>query len=258
MKKAILNTAGALLLSAYACSSMAITALGVTWDPSSILDFEMKAGDLRETAVSAAGDTLYGYGTVSNINGSTSFCACDLTYVFTYTVQEVFTDALGGEIMFTGGNIKFYAQAAGTFNTTAPGTAQGTAAELWLEVAGHTDTFTGAISNGNLADPTGTLYGTFTGTIGGGEFGQGNGLLDVVGGAAAFYLDTNQEPDGSDLSFSSSFQPARNPIVDGDVSYVLSGTAEMFGSSQQVPAPATLLLVGLGLVSLVGARARKA
>ena len=253
MKNVILKTVGAALLSAYASTSMAVTALGVTWDETTILDFEMKAGDLRETLVSTPGDTLFGYGIVSFINGSGAFCNCDLTYSFTYTVKDVGP----GEIMFEGGQIDFYAQALGTYSTFDANTAVGTAGELWLSLTGHGDTwFTSGVN------PVGTLYGTFTGSLGGSEDGDGSGLLDVAGGAAAAYLDTNMEAGGADLSLSSSFQPLANGCIanpnNGDLPYCLSGTAELFGSTADIPVPATVLLFGLGLLSLAGVRARKA
>lgn len=252
MKNVILKTVGAALLSAYASMSMAITVGGVTWDENFLLDFEMKAGDLRESFVTQIGDTLYGYGIVSFINGSNSFCACDLTYTFTYTVKDIAPN----EIMFEGGQVDFYAQAAGSYNTLDASSAVGTAAELWLSLTGHEDTWATTAVN-----PVGTLFGTFTGSLGGSEDGSGQGLLDVAGGVAAPYLDTNMEADGSDLSLSSSFQPLndlQNCPATGDIAFCLSGTAELFGVSQTIPAPATLLLFGLGLLSLVGVRARKA
>lgn len=252
MKNVILKTVGAALLSAYASTSMAVTALGVTWDENFPLDFEMKAGDLRETFVTAIGDTLFGYGSVANINGSNAFCACDLTYSFTYNVKDI----AAGEIMFDGGQIDFYVQALGSYNTLDATTAVGTPAQLWLSLTGHEDVW-GTVG----VNPVGTLYGTFVGSLGGSEDGSGSGLLDVVGGAAAAYLDSNGEADGSDLSLSSSFQPLRAGVqcpVTGDNVYCLSGTAELFGSTADIPVPATVLLFGLGLLSLAGVRARKA
>ncbi len=70
------------------------------------------------------------------------------------------------------------------------------------------------------------------------------------------FLDTNGEPGGSDLTYTSSFQPLRAPIINGnDVVATHGGTNEVFGNS--IPEPTTVALLGLGLIGLSLARRSK-
>jgi hypothetical protein len=81
---------------------------------------------------------------------------------------------------------------------------------------------------------------------------SGLGQLDVVGGVAAQYFDTNMPADGSDLAFSTSFtQP-----YPGESNHVV-GTGNFYGMTSAVPEPSTYLMLGAGMLTLAALRRRK-
>ena len=222
-----------------AASAAPQTVGGVTWDPDYALDFSSSSVQMHQ--IFEADGTARGYGIVSTINGTgqSQFCAgCELTIVYGgYTPSSM----EGNTTLYTGGFVNIYVNnGPSTINPYDPLTMNddnvglGT---LWLSLAGHE--YQGA-----------TLRGTVNSMMPPNLSGLGQ--LDVVGGVAAQYFDTNAQVDGSDLSFSSSFtQP-----YPGDANHVV-GTGNFYGMTSPVPEPSTYLMLGAGMLTLAALRRRK-
>jgi PEP-CTERM motif len=222
-----------------AASAAPQTVGGVTWDPDYALDFSSSSVQMHQ--IFEADGSARGYGIVSTINGTgqSQFCAgCELTIVYGgYTPSST----MGNTTLYTGGFVNIYVNhGPSTINPYDPLTMNdgnvglGT---LWLSLAGHE--YQGA-----------TLRGTVNSMMPPNLSGLGQ--LDVVGGVAAQYFDTNGQVDGADLSFSSSFtQP-----YPGEANHVV-GTGNFYGMTSAVPEPSTYLMLGAGMLTLAALRRRK-
>lgn len=267
MKKKVIGVAlaGALALGAWSGTSLAspISVGGITWDPANGADLTVQAIDFRESSVSAIGDTLTGYGRIGSINGADQsvFCSgCNLNFTFQYTVSAIEGTALNPKVVFDGGLINFYVDPAGAFDVGNPSSAGPGTGALWLSLIGHAAPFTGFTA-------VGELYSNVNGPISApGSLSGGFGLLDVAGGAAGYWMDTNGRADGADFDLSSAFSFKPFDSCTGGSSdptsvcyYPIVGTGTLTGNSLAVPEPGPIgmLGVGLGIMGLLLRRRRK-
>ncbi|MCU0736469.1 MAG: PEP-CTERM sorting domain-containing protein [Methylotetracoccus sp.] len=174
-----------------------------------------------------------------------------------------FTNLAIDTILFSGGIVELWSQDAGTFNpaalTQAAGIASvngGTNAALFLTLAGSPS---GGFAGGNPVTLTsnGIRLATDNPFLTATNL-TGEGSLDVTGGLAAPYLDTNMFgcsaaspapcPDDADKLFTSSAQ--LNPAG----VWASIGTGEI--RDYAVPEPGTIALLGIGLLGACFARRR--
>lgn len=245
--------AGAALSAAVVMPALAdpvYTVGGVTWDAGSVLDFSSFSIGLRQFIDPTTG-VVSGWGFITTINGAgqSTFCpGCEVTFQFSgFTpVSAGATPTTPGQVIgYAGGAITVFVDstpdvpgfALNPLDMTAANTGDG---DEWLKLVGHN--FLGTSLAGTVQGAGGLITGL-----------AGLGQLDVVGGLAAAYFNTNTKTDGADFTFSNSLTsllPVNNP-------FDAVGTGNFNSKTLVVPEPATLTLVGLALLG-AGLTRRKA
>ncbi|MCC7134948.1 MAG: PEP-CTERM sorting domain-containing protein [Nitrosomonas sp.] len=268
---------GAALLAAIGFSQQAsaVTIDGITFQPGAVFEtIDIFQGRRDGGAITAVGDELVGIGIVNRIlapdntvlwaNGDGGR---ELTIHYHSFIAESFATVLAGTtavdtILFTGGVIEVRSDSTPDFTgagTQAAGIASATDGALWLALAGSPlggfaldGTTPITLESAAVRNATATPFeaGNFT----------GRGFLDVTGGNAAAYFDSNTFgctgvapcPDDADKVFTSSGQ-LNNATPD----WFSRGTGEIQDVAVAIPEPATLALLAAGLGMLGFAKRRK-
>jgi hypothetical protein len=208
--------------------------------------------DLTESLVTPQSPNSFGFGHITQINDLTgnAICvsgACELTYVFRDYIPITF-NAAGTEnsVVFTGGTIDFYLDSTPDASLEdATGFDDSDAGSPWLSLIGFETTET----TGPNAGISGTLFSIGTNVLDPEKIqGTGKGLVQIVGGAAASYFGL-----GNVMSFISPFQAS--PV---GWTLPLASLVQLeivaLDPPTTVPEPATLALLGMGLIALSTSR----
>lgn len=243
MKKLLI--AGGIALAFVGTQAQAASSLGITWDENAPTDFTSSGFLWESTPSNVVGSSVTGYGAFNLFNGDdvATYGGGSQVLTFAFTLDLINftpTSPTSGLFEYGNGNVNVYSTSTAVFSPTnsTPATlatqtlANATSGGLFLSTALTADNLQGLGFNfGNPASASGT----------------GNGWLEVVGGAAAALFDTNTQisPNGTaaDFTFSSSFNSAPG---DFPLGFQTTGTVTVTGDS--VPEPATIALMGLGLL----------
>lgn len=246
LKATVLGSTIAVAMMASGSTLATITKDQIQFNPGDVF----QSAQLYETLVSPSSPTLNGYGMINAINGNTGYCAglnpfgCQLTFTFTgYTA----TTLTASKAVFSGGTITFYAFGSRIFNPANPTTAAPLGSSVFLMTQGHTFT--------DFTNGTGTLIATttFPSSFLSTQFqGNGNGLLDVTGGDASSFFNTNTFTDNlggfADIQFISDFSPNNCGGTHAPSPFAVCGSAT--AKSFALPEPNALGMMGLGLAGL--------
>jgi hypothetical protein len=137
--------------------------------------------------------------------------------------------------------------------TAGPAGRTGETTYTGLNTAGQTLWLSAEFTSGAIIGDTTTLLNADFNT--GTNQGSSSAYLDIIGGTAQAYFDTNAEIDRNGIA-----RDIRLAIQTNSPADVTSFTVNIGGniySAVDLPAPAPLLLLGAGLLGIVGLRHRK-
>ncbi|CAH9019565.1 hypothetical protein [Candidatus Nitrosacidococcus sp. I8] len=163
-----------------------------------------------------SGDTFSGNSS-QTIPSSSPLCdGCFLNFSFDFNNYVLSPDSNINDDFFSGGTFNIYISI------------DGDPEQLFLSGEGHVDddNYTLEVENIAAQGPS-----------------SGVGYLDITGGIAENYFDTNHFLDGSDIKFDLNNVESGTNILTGDVTF----TAFAANSSPSIPEPNSLSLMGLSL-----------
>lgn len=243
--------ASVIALASFSVNASQIQSGGITWNPdytsglgedffaAAAYSQEFIAGSSRGGITTgdsvlfsdlAIGDTLRGYGAISELNGQypTAYCVTCTELTFAYSDFEVTATTGIGAPLFTGGSLGFYVNNGQRLaDTTGSLFNNASAGALWLDLVSSSTVGTDLTGTANTDGLT--------------------SYFDIVStaGTAAGNFNTNSLAYGADMAFTGNIFNGTN-----------AGRGEFVGNS--IPEPTSLAIFGLGLLGLAGAARRKA